>query len=347
MTSTQQQRKLQKTNVPIWPTFSGSIRTCLKGQNLKVGVPSRDKLASKTIYTLGENLMLRHFNSFLLATCFAGFTTQASAMFIQPDWLDPTQPGVGTNRYAYAFNDPINLSDPSGNATKSDSAYMSQDAYYGDDGDAAGSYLPNDITRTSRRERKEMYPDEVFEDKKTGFQAVAYGNIKTREVTIAFSGTQDGADWSNNAQQGLTGDSPQYSQTRDLAGIVSDATPNRHGALSFTGHSLGGGLAMEAANSLSTSILSINLHRGAKTFNAAGIKVTAAEIPGNIWNGMIGNNSRMQNSVVIGDPLSTLNAISPGMGTSGRVHYYAPNSFNPITNHGLTPFRRNLGNGGF
>ncbi len=37
-------------------------------------------------------------------------------MFIQPDWLDPTQPGVGTNRYAYSFNDPINQKDPSGNA---------------------------------------------------------------------------------------------------------------------------------------------------------------------------------------------------------------------------------------
>lgn len=36
-------------------------------------------------------------------------------MFIQPDWFDPTQPGVGTNRYAYSFNDPINNMDPNGN----------------------------------------------------------------------------------------------------------------------------------------------------------------------------------------------------------------------------------------
>jgi subtilisin family serine protease len=35
--------------------------------------------------------------------------------FIQPDWLDPDQPGVGTNRYAYSFNDPVNLRDPGGN----------------------------------------------------------------------------------------------------------------------------------------------------------------------------------------------------------------------------------------
>ena len=34
--------------------------------------------------------------------------------FISPDTYDPTQPGVGTNRYAYAQNDPINRSDPNG-----------------------------------------------------------------------------------------------------------------------------------------------------------------------------------------------------------------------------------------
>jgi len=38
------------------------------------------------------------------------------AMFIQPDWWEVTMPGVGTNRYAYSGNDPVNLSDPGGNA---------------------------------------------------------------------------------------------------------------------------------------------------------------------------------------------------------------------------------------
>lgn len=37
-----------------------------------------------------------------------------AARFISPDTLDPTIPGVGTNRYAYAENDPINKSDPNG-----------------------------------------------------------------------------------------------------------------------------------------------------------------------------------------------------------------------------------------
>ena len=36
-------------------------------------------------------------------------------MFVQPDWWEVTQAGVGTNRYAYAFGDPVNGRDPGGN----------------------------------------------------------------------------------------------------------------------------------------------------------------------------------------------------------------------------------------
>ena len=36
------------------------------------------------------------------------------ARFISPDWWDPNKPGVGSNRYAYSEQDPINKSDPNG-----------------------------------------------------------------------------------------------------------------------------------------------------------------------------------------------------------------------------------------
>jgi len=36
-------------------------------------------------------------------------------MFIQPDWFEVTKAGVGTNRYAYSFSDPVNNLDPNGN----------------------------------------------------------------------------------------------------------------------------------------------------------------------------------------------------------------------------------------
>lgn len=58
--------------------------------------------------------MFQFWRKTFLTIFFAAFTSQASAMFIQADWYDPNQPGVGTNRYAYSGNDPINMSDPSG-----------------------------------------------------------------------------------------------------------------------------------------------------------------------------------------------------------------------------------------
>lgn len=36
------------------------------------------------------------------------------ARYISPDTMDPTMSGVGTNRYSYSENDPINKSDPNG-----------------------------------------------------------------------------------------------------------------------------------------------------------------------------------------------------------------------------------------
>jgi uncharacterized protein RhaS with RHS repeats len=40
--------------------------------------------------------------------------------FISPDDWDPTLPGVGTNRYAYALNDPVNKSDQNGHQSFGD-----------------------------------------------------------------------------------------------------------------------------------------------------------------------------------------------------------------------------------
>lgn len=44
----------------------------------------------------------------------ARYYDPALGLFLQPDWFEVTQKGVGTNRYSYAFNDPVNLRDPGG-----------------------------------------------------------------------------------------------------------------------------------------------------------------------------------------------------------------------------------------
>ena len=63
---------------------------------------------------------IRQFQTRLLTVLLAAslltvsFGSAVNARFISPDDWDPTMEGVGTNRYAYSQNDPINKSDPSG-----------------------------------------------------------------------------------------------------------------------------------------------------------------------------------------------------------------------------------------
>ncbi len=58
---------------------------------------------------------VRHAFSLLLVVAIVTMSANsANARFISPDDMDPTLPGVGTNRYAYAGNDPVNKSDPNG-----------------------------------------------------------------------------------------------------------------------------------------------------------------------------------------------------------------------------------------
>ncbi|MGR9138661.1 RHS repeat-associated core domain-containing protein (plasmid) [Rhizobium leguminosarum] len=46
----------------------------------------------------------------------ARYYDPAFGRFVSPDDWDPTKEGVGTNRYAYAENDPVNKSDPNGHS---------------------------------------------------------------------------------------------------------------------------------------------------------------------------------------------------------------------------------------
>ncbi len=62
----------------------------------------------------GFSLWGRVVTAFVTVLMLVAMTSAATARFISPDTLDPSVEGVGTNRYAYAENDPINKSDPSG-----------------------------------------------------------------------------------------------------------------------------------------------------------------------------------------------------------------------------------------
>ncbi|MDX8459801.1 RHS repeat-associated core domain-containing protein [Mesorhizobium humile] len=62
--------------------------------------------------------------------------------FISPDDWDPTKQGVGTNRYAYAQNDPVNKSDPNGHAGLG--GWEPHDAW---DGDRDDDGIPDSFDR--------------------------------------------------------------------------------------------------------------------------------------------------------------------------------------------------------
>jgi hypothetical protein len=61
---------------------------------------------------------------FIACLTVATFGQSANARFISPDDWDPTKPGVGTNRYAYSENDPINHSDPNGHMEPDDKSFI-------------------------------------------------------------------------------------------------------------------------------------------------------------------------------------------------------------------------------
>ncbi len=65
--------------------------------------------------------------------------------FLTPDTYDPWEAGVGTNRYAYAGNDPVNFSDPNGHVAGTPSSRKEQERR------AAEAARNNEITQLSRR----------------------------------------------------------------------------------------------------------------------------------------------------------------------------------------------------
>ena len=79
------------------------------------------RLAKRIVFgdtKMGLNALkstLRSVTRLLICLCLLLSTLPAAnARFISPDDMDPTLPGVGTNRYAYAGNDPVNKADPNG-----------------------------------------------------------------------------------------------------------------------------------------------------------------------------------------------------------------------------------------
>lgn len=107
---------------------------------------------------------------------------------------------------------------------------------------------------------KGFYVDEIFKNENDGFYGVAFKNPETKDIVLAFRGTADLYGGINDIEFGLL--SINSSQMIDALNITTDyITKNKDTFnISTTGHSLGGGIALE---------LSHFYHFKSETFNAA------------------------------------------------------------------------------
>lgn len=94
------------------------------------------------------------------------------------------------------------------------------------------------------------------------FRARVYatGEGANTEYVVSFRGSQSWGDWVSNVQQGVGVDSAHYRAALAIGERIGRS--DLAGQVSFTGHSLGGGLASAAA---------VASGRPADTFNAAGL----------------------------------------------------------------------------
>jgi hypothetical protein len=91
----------------------------------------------------------------------------------------------------------------------------------------------------------------------TGFKSQLYERTMpngSKQYNYVFAGTEDLKDWKNNGQQ-LVGKSKQYKQAIFNAKVLNE---NLEGSLSFSGHSLGGGLATVAGLATERSVIAFN-----------------------------------------------------------------------------------------
>jgi|GEM_PF-2570635 len=122
-------------------------------------------------------------------------------LFLQPDWFEVTEAGVGTNRYAYSFNDPVNLSDPGGNSwfDRAWDAVFGEDSFNNSFGDTGSRWSDRTFGSASERDFASTYKTDAElqnEDNYDGFPNRGYVAEKEQDAGLATlaSGRAAGGD---------------------------------------------------------------------------------------------------------------------------------------------------------
>ena len=139
---------------------------------------------------------------------------------------------------------------------------------------------------------------------KSGFHADVFSRdgVDGKQYVVAYKGTADRTDLKNDIQQGIGSNADEYGQAIRLSRAVSQAGISD---VTYTGHSLGGGLASASAASQ---------NQPATTFNAAGLSTATV-------GGYPAQSAPVDAYYVSGEPLSAVQDHREGLlvGTMAAV----------------------------
>nr|WP_233140381.1 PAAR domain-containing protein [Acetobacter sp. DsW_063] len=143
--------------------------------------------------------------------------------------------------------------------------------------------------------------------KKTNFRAAVFINERSGAPLVAYKGTTftSGEDWKVDRKQALGRDTFYYRQAQFIARTAAASPAGKD--VTFTGHSLGGGMAAAAARATG---------RPAVTYNAAGLNAKTVPHP-------VGDN--IDDVYVRGEILHTSQAIIPKIPTAAGSRHWPLN----------------------
>ncbi len=142
----------------------------------------------------------------------ARYMDPALGMFLQPDWFEVTDAGVGTNRYAYSANDPVNRLDPNGNS------------FWGSGNDSAAEDFGRSALSASNNSRAESgwSPGDGRSNDAT-YQLASYylGDPLSYSAFESITGISFGRYRSRSRQSGTVGVSQSATDITNLPGANS------------------------------------------------------------------------------------------------------------------------------